>query len=208
MSLQKHHPNFSGIFYLLPDYVKNLKESIAELDDTGLRIRNHGNLHLGQILLGVKEPVLLDYDAEDYDDPGYRRVKQPCLKDFASMIISLRFAWHFTERKYYAILAENSDNLDLKSPALLSNPAVSEKDQPSLQELENIFTKFYKNSLDENMTSLQLRPKNPVKEKLLFNFCFLMEILKEIAREFPEGNPRSRLWLHILQDFMMQENTI
>ena len=191
----------------------NLKESINSLDDIGLRIRNHGNLHLGQILLGVNEPVLLDYDADDnFDEPEYRRIKQPCLKDFASLIISIRFAWRFTERKYYTLLAEKSDIFETKKKLTtyteVNHLITNDKYTPSLHELENIFTKFYKNSLDENIASLQLRPKNPAKEKILFNFCFLMRILREIEREFPEGNPRTKIWLHILQDFIMNENSV
>ncbi|MES2614263.1 MAG: hypothetical protein V4591_02490 [Bdellovibrionota bacterium] len=212
LALQKFYPNFSGIFYLLPDYINKMKESIENLEDIGLRIRIHGNFHLGHILIGAEDPVLLDYDADDFDDTAYRRIKQPCLKDVVSMIIGLRFAWYFTERKYYSLLSDKPENLDMKSFTSNSSKGVnqsinSDRQQPSLQELEKIFLKFYKNSLDESITSLELRPKNPAKEKVLFNFCFLMRILKEIARELPEGNPRPRLWLYILQDFMMSENS-
>jgi hypothetical protein len=206
LALQKYHPNYSGIFYLLPNYISKMKEQIQQLDDLGLRIRSHGHLHLGQILLGIDEPVLLDYDGDHYDDPVYRRLKQPCLSDFASMIISIRFAWHFTERKYYAPLDENIKILDIQNSNQMNSFVKIEKNQPSLIELESIFTKFYRHSLDENINSLHLRPKNPAKEKMLFNFCFVLKILKEIARESTEGNPRAKLWLHILQDFMMQEN--
>lgn len=211
LSLQKYHPHFSEIFHLLPDFVNKIKEEILHLEDTGVRIRIHGNIHLGQILLGVDDIILLDYDSDDYDEPAYRRIKQPCLKDFASMIISIRFAWYFTEKKYDRLLRENIEIFDLKSPSTpqAANQSIQlEKQAPSLQELEAVFTKFYKNNLDENTASFQLRPKNPAKEKSLFNFCFLMRILKEIAREFQEGNPRPQLWLHILQDFLIQENSL
>ena len=209
MSLQKHYPNFSGIFFLLPDFTNKMKENIVNSDDVGMRIRNHGHIHLGQILLGIDDLILLDYDGDDYDDPAYRRLKHPCIKDLASMVISLRFAWHFTERKYYALLSENQEKLEIK--ASYTNPIRGDvsgrinQSYATMIELENNFIKSYRNSLDENITSTQLRPKQLAKEKQLFDYCFLMRILKEIARECPEGNPRPRVWLHILQDFMMNK---
>jgi predicted trehalose synthase len=208
MGLQKYYPNFSGIFYLLPSYAEALKASVSALDDIGMRIRNHGHIHLGQVLIGMNELILLDFDGDDYDDPLYRRMKHPCLKDLASMIISLRFSWYFTERKYYALLFENQEKLEIKaSYAMPLKDDQSSRVTPSyvsLIELESHFLKFYRNSLEENITSTQLRPKQSEKEKILFNFCFLLRVMKEISRENPEGNPRPRVWLHILQDFIVQ----
>jgi predicted trehalose synthase len=212
MSIQKYHTHFAPVFNLLPDYVRKISESISQLDDLGTRIRIHGQIHLGQIILGVNDLVLLDYDADNYDDSSYRRLKQPCLKDFVSIIVSLRFAWYFTERKYYSIQTDDLGNLenDFTSPHDYKFSTHEHKDGNfvSLAELEAIFTRFYKNSLDENVTSMQLRPKSPAKEKLLFNFCFILRILKEIAREKPDGNPRQKMWVLILQDFMTYESTI
>jgi len=175
-----------------------------------LRIRNHGNVHLGQFLIGKDGLILLDYESDNFDEPAYRRYKQPCLKDIASIIVSLRFAWYFTERRYYAILTENIDNSDLKitnlSPKKVTNTFISEKFHPSLKEIESLFFKFYNHSLEENIGSSQLRPKNEDTAQDLFNYCFLMRILKEIVRDSNEGNPRPRIWFQILQDFIMKES--
>lgn len=76
----------------------------------------------------------------------------------------------------------------------------------TLSALENHFVKFYKNSLHENAASLQLYPSELFLESLLFRFCFLMKICKEIVKERADGSPRMPLWLHILQDFILQED--
>ncbi|RDB36143.1 hypothetical protein [Spirobacillus cienkowskii] len=210
MHMQEEHKVYSGVFYLLPDFINKIIDKIKIADDLGLRIRNHGNVHLGQFLIGKDGLILLDYESDNFDEPSYRRYKQPCLKDIASIIVSLRFAWYFTERRYYAILTENIDNNDLKitnlSPKKVTNTFISEKFQPTLKEIESLFFKFYNHSLEENIGSSQLRPKNEETAKDLFNYCFLMRILKEIVRDSNEGNPRPRIWFQILQDFIMKES--
>ncbi|WP_186646190.1 hypothetical protein [Fluviispira vulneris] len=210
LEMQEIYPIYSGVFYLLPSFVERIIEKIKHADDLGLRIRNHGNVHLGQILIGKDGLILLDYESDHFDDPTYRRLKQPCLKDIASIIVSLRFAWYFTERKYYASLTDIEDNMNIKmdnfNSVKISEVVMPEKYLPTLKEIESTFFKFYNNSLDENIGSSQLKPKSSETSQDLFNFCFLIRILKEIIRDSHEGNPRPRIWLHILQDFIMKES--
>lgn len=205
MQLQGQYSVYSGVFYLLPDFVKKLLEHIDLADDLGLRIRNHGNIHLGQFLIGKDGLILLDYEADNFDDPVYRRLKQPCLKDVASIIVSLRFSWYYTEKKYYASLTDNANINEDTNVQKANDVLSSEKNQSNLKEMESIFFKFYNNSLEENIGSSQLRPENLNVSHNLFNFCILMRILKEIIRDSNDGNPRPRIWLNILQDFIMNE---
>ncbi len=211
LQLKEQYSIYSGVFYLLPTFVDKILEKINSAIDLGLRIRNHGNIHLGQFLIGKDGLVLLDYESDNFDDPNYRRYKQPCLKDVASLIVSLRFAWYFTERKYYSSLTDGNDNVEVKVMSIhskkISETIPPEKYNPTLNEIETLFFKFYNHSLEENIGSSQLRPKNSETTKILFNFCFLMRILKEIIRDSNEGNPRPRIWFHILQDFIMKEST-
>ncbi|WGL61323.1 hypothetical protein QEJ31_06915 [Pigmentibacter sp. JX0631] len=211
LELKDNFQIYSGVFYLLPGFVDKMLEKIKAADDLGLRIRNHGNIHLGQFLIGKDGIVLLDYESDNFDDPSYRRFKQPCLKDIASLVVSLRFAWYFTERKYYSSLTDGNDNLEVKVIPIqskkISETIQPEKYKPSLTEIESLFFKFYNHSLEENIGSSHLRPRNIETTKSLFNFCFLMRILKEIIRDSNDGNPRPRIWFHILQDFIMKEST-
>ncbi|APJ04967.1 hypothetical protein [Silvanigrella aquatica] len=211
LQMQNQYPIYSGVFYLLPDFINKIIDKIKSADDLGLRVRNHGNIHLGQFLIGKDGLFLLDYESDNFDDPSYRRFKQPCLKDVASLLVSLRFSWYFTERKYYASLTEGSENSDIKMGNLntkkMPETITPEKYKPHIQEIENLFFKFYNHSLEENIGSSQLRPKNIEMVQCLFNFCFLLRILKEIIRDSNEGNPRPRIWFHILQDFIMKESS-
>ena len=211
LTMKDQYPIYSGVFYLLPDFIERIIEKIKVADDLGLRIRNHGNIHLGQFLIGKDGIVLLDYESDNFDDPSYRRFKQPCLKDIASLLVSLRFAWYFTERKYYSSLTDGSENIEIKIGNLntkkISETVNPEKYNPNLNEIENLFYKFYNHSLEENIGSSQLRPRNLEMVHDLFNFCFIMRILKEIIRDSNDGNPRPRIWLHILQDFIMKESS-
>jgi predicted trehalose synthase len=209
LQIQKSYPNYSGVFYLLPDFIEQAIRQMQESDDLGLRIRNHGNVHLGQFLIGKEGLFLLDYESDDFDDPKYRRFKQPCLKDAASLILSLKFAWYFTEKKHYASLTEvTSASLSLADDVVKfsENFEGQSAPGPGLKEMECLFFKFYNHSLEENIGSSQLRPRDIETNHKLFRFCFLMRILKEISRDSHEGNPRPRIWLHILQDFVINSS--
>jgi len=74
-------------------------ERLAPLKSTrigGLRIRCHGDLHAGQILVTSGDLVITDFEAEPIRPLGERRVKRPALTDVAGMIRSLHYAAHGT----------------------------------------------------------------------------------------------------------------
>jgi len=76
-----------------------LDERLAPLKSTrigGLRIRCHGDLHAGQILVTGGDLVITDFEAEPIRPLGERRVKRPALTDAAGMIRSLHYAAHGT----------------------------------------------------------------------------------------------------------------
>jgi maltose alpha-D-glucosyltransferase/alpha-amylase len=79
--------------------------SIAEVppSDAGLRIRIHGDYHLGQILRARGDYVILDFEGEPARSLAERRVKQSPLKDIAGMLRSFSYAAytsldHFIQR--------------------------------------------------------------------------------------------------------------
>jgi maltose alpha-D-glucosyltransferase / alpha-amylase len=59
---------------------------------TGLRIRYHGNHHLGQVLYTGKDFVLLTFEGEPGRSVADRRIKRSALRDVASMIRSFHYA--------------------------------------------------------------------------------------------------------------------
>ena len=59
-----------------------------------MRIRTHGDYHLGQVLYTGKDFVIMDFEGEPTRSITERRLKQPALRDIAGMIMSFHYAAH------------------------------------------------------------------------------------------------------------------
>jgi maltose alpha-D-glucosyltransferase/alpha-amylase len=59
-----------------------------------LKIRTHGDYHLGQVLYTGKDFVIIDFEGEPARSMTERRLKQPALRDVAGMIRSFHYAAH------------------------------------------------------------------------------------------------------------------
>jgi maltose alpha-D-glucosyltransferase/alpha-amylase len=57
-----------------------------------VRIRCHGDYHLGQVLFTGKDFVIIDFEGEPARTLGERRIKRSALSDVASMIRSFHYA--------------------------------------------------------------------------------------------------------------------
>ncbi len=58
----------------------------------GLRIRVHGDLHLGQVLLSRGDVCLIDFEGEPVRRPGDTALRHPPLRDLAGLLRSLEYA--------------------------------------------------------------------------------------------------------------------
>jgi maltose alpha-D-glucosyltransferase / alpha-amylase len=58
----------------------------------GLRIRVHGDYHLGQVLNTGKDFVIIDFDGDQRNTLAERRRKRSALRDVAAMVRSFRYA--------------------------------------------------------------------------------------------------------------------
>jgi len=67
-------------------------DELRGLDGAGMRIRIHGDYHLGQVLRTEEDFVILDFEGEPDRTIAQRREKQSPLKDVAGMVRSYSYA--------------------------------------------------------------------------------------------------------------------
>lgn len=191
---------------LLTEFAQNLFTKVKQSDHLGLLIRIHGHAHLGQVLVSDDGLYLVNYETDSLDDEDYRVQKQSGLKDLVALIVSLQFAWFTTERRqdmpfFGDILGIDTDygRHVLKN---LENFATPQRYQPSLDELENVLIRAYLQTISEDTAGVELLPEKKADLENLYDFCFLLRILKETMRDLKQQNPRFKTDVRILLELV------
>lgn len=151
-----------------------LKNTTLNYKQIGLKIRIHGDLHLGQIIKNGKEYYLLDFEGEPLLNQLQRAKKISPLKDLAGVIRSFNYS------RYVALDSYQKERL----------PIITEK----LEEWENDSVKTFLSAYQERvlLQKPEILPQDDVFLDLLA-FFKLEKVLYECLYEL-ENRPG---WLHI-----------
>jgi trehalose synthase-fused probable maltokinase len=74
-------------------------ERLEQIEPSGVRIRQHGDLHLGQVLRSGGEWLVFDFEGEPARPLAERRAKHSPLKDVAGMLRSFAYAGATAKRR-------------------------------------------------------------------------------------------------------------
>jgi len=74
------------------DAILDMFRSLTEQKITAMRIRCHGDYHLGQVLCTGKDFVIIDFEGEPARPISERRIKRSALRDVAGMLRSFHYA--------------------------------------------------------------------------------------------------------------------
>src|SRR5690606_20979371 len=76
-----------------------------------MKIRNHGDFHLGQVLWTGKDYMIIDFEGEPARSYSERRLKRSPLRDVAGMVRSFHYASYSTILEDQFNLQRVEDNL-------------------------------------------------------------------------------------------------
>jgi maltose alpha-D-glucosyltransferase/alpha-amylase len=118
-SLQKHLPNLPEHVRGEAEEVLNMREEVLERlkmifsrkIDT-LKIRTHGDYHLGQVLFTGKDFYIIDFEGEPARSFSERRLKRSALRDVAGMIRSFHYAAYNALFQQEGLRREDLDYLE------------------------------------------------------------------------------------------------
>jgi maltose alpha-D-glucosyltransferase / alpha-amylase len=88
-------------------------QRVADLPADTVRIRIHGDYHLGQVLRVGQDFVILDFEGEPARSLVERRAKDSVLKDLAGMLRSFSYAARFALQAYAARRGGDAERLEL-----------------------------------------------------------------------------------------------
>jgi maltose alpha-D-glucosyltransferase/alpha-amylase len=132
----------------------------------GLKIRHHGDFHLGQILIVKDDVFIIDFEGEPRRPQAERRRKAPAARDVAGLIRSI---------DYSATAALER--------ALKTSPDEQGRLDAALAEWRDRATSAFLAAYREIMTNQRLWPADPRAARQMLDFFLLEKVLYEIEYE-------------------------
>jgi maltose alpha-D-glucosyltransferase/alpha-amylase len=158
------------------DAIMSYLESHRDAGFDGLKIRHHGDFHLGQVLIAKDDAYILDFEGEPRRSLDERRAKAPPARDVSGFIRSIDYA--------------ASAALDrVPDPSPEEHAALRERTRNWAAELTDTYWDCYREALGDN----RLWPAEDEQTRRLLDFFLLEKALYEV--EYELTNRPS--WTHI-----------
>ncbi len=143
---------------------------------TGMRIRCHGNYHLGELLYVGNDVVITDFEGDPARSLDERRIKASPLRDVASMLRSLHYA------VYVAIFAHESTGINPRSLGGVNRPSQESWARYWYVWASAAFLRGYLETVDQSPLLLQTRDEF----RMLLDAYLLERALHELHHELNE----------------------
>lgn len=147
-------------------HLLDLAHQLSRSAEGAMMIRNHGDFHLGQVLVAEDDAYIIDFEGEPARSLAHRRAKTIPLRDVAGLLRSL---------SYLAATAE----LETEAVAEIHTPERSEVIRRFVEEAEQRFLDEYLQAIG-NSKNLQF---DPVKRQQMLDLYLLEKAAYEIAYE-------------------------
>jgi len=173
------------------DAIMSYLESHRHAGFGGLKIRHHGDFHLGQVLIAKDDAYILDFEGEPRRSLDERRAKAPPARDVSGFIRSIDYA--------------ASAALD-RAPDLNADErtALRERTRVWAEELTDAYWTSYREAIGES----QLWPGDDEQTRRLLDFFLLEKALYEIEYELTNRPSWSHIPLEATLRILQQRGAI
>jgi maltose alpha-D-glucosyltransferase/alpha-amylase len=135
-------------------------------DIGGLKIRHHGDFHLGQMLIVKDDIFIIDFEGEPRRSLEERRSKAPPARDVAGLIRSIDYSATAALDRARKVAPDDVAKLG-----------------PALEAWRNRSTAAFLSAYREHMTDARLWPSEPEAAERILNFFLLEKAFYEIEYE-------------------------